>query len=49
MNVNRALGEGLRFRPLEDTVRDTLALAEPVPDAGLTSERERELLDAWLS
>jgi 2'-hydroxyisoflavone reductase len=49
VNVDRALGEGLRFRPLEETVRDTLALADPVPDAGLAPERERELLDAWLS
>ena len=49
VNVDRALKEGLRFRPLEVTVRDTLALAEPTPDAGLTPERERELLDAWLS
>ncbi len=49
-DITRALGAGLRFRPLEDTVRDTLAwdLARggPAPGSeGLTPEREAELLD----
>lgn len=43
---SRALAEGLRFRPLEDTIRDTLAGARETPEAGLTPERERELLAA---
>jgi hypothetical protein len=44
--VSRAIGAGLTFRPLEETVRDTLELAEPVDGAGLTPEREAELLAA---
>jgi 2'-hydroxyisoflavone reductase len=55
----RALATGLTLRPLEDTIRATLAWAEqaPAPEpreigvdrapAGLTRARERELLDAW--
>lgn len=48
----RAEAEGLRFRPLEDTVRATLEwLRGERPDrpwrAGLTPEREAELLAAW--
>ncbi len=46
VDVTPALAEGLRFRPLEQTLRDTLAAAEPTADAGLTPERERELLAA---
>jgi 2'-hydroxyisoflavone reductase len=46
-DVSRALTAGLKFRPLDDTVRGTLELAEPTDDAGLKSERERELLEAW--
>jgi 2'-hydroxyisoflavone reductase len=45
-NVARALGAGLTFRPLDDTVRGTLELAETTADAGLSPERERELLRA---
>jgi len=44
--VTRAVEAGLTFRPLEDTVRDTLDHAEPVEDVGLTPEREAELLVA---
>jgi 2'-hydroxyisoflavone reductase len=47
--VTRAVQRGLRFRPLADTIRDTLAWnAErewpPAEGVGLTQERERELL-----
>jgi 2'-hydroxyisoflavone reductase len=42
--VARALEAGLTFRPLEDTVRDTLEQAEPAEGVGLTPEREAELL-----
>ncbi len=48
-NVRRALAAGLTIRPLEETVRDTLAwaLARPrdyVARAGITPAREAELL-----
>jgi 2'-hydroxyisoflavone reductase len=46
-DVSRALAAGLRTRPVTDTVRDTLALAQPVDGVGLTPEREAELLAAW--
>ena len=49
VDAGRAIGEGLRFRPLEDTVRATLEHAVVTGDAGLFPERERELLEAWLS
>jgi 2'-hydroxyisoflavone reductase len=53
----RASEAGLRIRPLDDTVRDTLAWAQAsgaglvttgaMGDAGLQPEREAELLEAW--
>jgi nucleoside-diphosphate-sugar epimerase len=43
-DVSRALAAGLRFRPLEETVRDTLSQASPVDGVGLAADRERELL-----
>ena len=46
-DVDRALGAGLTFRPLDDTVRATLDQAETTEDAGLKPDRERELLEAW--
>jgi 2'-hydroxyisoflavone reductase len=46
VDVSRALAEGLRFRPLPQTLRETLAAARPTADAGLTPEREQELLAA---
>lgn len=51
-SVARALAAGLTYRPLEETIRDTLAWdATRPPDAprkaGLTPEREAELLAAW--
>lgn len=47
VDVTRAIAAGLRFRPLEETVRATLEHAAPVAGVGLEPERERELLDAW--
>ncbi len=53
-NINRALGKGLTFRPLAETARDTLAWFKSQPQdrqsklrAGLTPEREAEVLTAW--
>lgn len=53
-NVAKALAAGLTIRPLEETVRDTLAWAQTRPPdyqlkAGITAERERDLLTAWHS
>ncbi len=52
--VARASAEGLRPRPLEETVRDTLAwvrsgAAPSDAPAGLDPVKERSVLDAWLS
>jgi 2'-hydroxyisoflavone reductase len=51
VNVDKALKIGLEFRPLRDTVQDTLAWRKTKPDeplrAGLDSEREKELLRKW--
>jgi len=46
-DVSRALGAGLAFRALDDTVRATLEHAETSDAAGLTPDRERELIEAW--
>src|SRR5207302_10710693 len=53
-NINRALSKGLTFRPLAETARDTLAWFKSLPQdrqsklrAGLTPEREAEVLTAW--
>src|SRR5712691_11659916 len=53
-NISRALAKGLTFRPLADTARDTLAWFKSQPQdrqsklrAGLTPEREAEVLSAW--
>ncbi len=48
----KALADGLTFRPLSETVRDTLAWAATRPAdytwrAGLNPERETELLAKW--
>ncbi len=47
----RAVEVGLEFRPLADTVRDTLAWdserGRPKLKAGVSSDRERDLLAAW--
>ena len=52
INCSRAIRNGLRSRPTEETVRDTLAWHSSRPagtqlKAGLTPEREAELLAAW--
>jgi 2'-hydroxyisoflavone reductase len=52
--IERALSKGLTFRPLAETARDTLAWFKSLPQerqsklrAGLTPEREGEVLNAW--
>ncbi len=52
VNCSKAINAGLTFRPLADTVRDTLAWdatrpADVVRRGGLKPEREEELLQAW--
>src|SRR5207248_5847940 len=53
VSIARALAAGLRFRPLEDTARDTLAWERALPkdtrpaSPALTPGREAELLAAW--
>src|SRR5947199_8381443 len=53
-NTSRPLAKGLTFRPLADTARDSLAWFKSLPQdrqsklrAGLTPEREAEVLSAW--
>ena len=49
-DVSRAVGAGLRFRPIAETVADTLGWARSAhPDRGpaMRREREAELLTAW--
>ena len=48
----KAIEKGLSFRPLRETVKDTLDYAHSRPAdhswrAGLTAEDERKLLEAW--
>jgi 2'-hydroxyisoflavone reductase len=50
VNVSKAINAGLEFRPLVDTIRDTIAWSEMRPEdhqwrAGLDPDKERELLD----
>jgi len=46
-STRKAIDAGMRFRPVEETVRDTRAWAGDRPlEAGLDPERERELLKA---
>jgi 2'-hydroxyisoflavone reductase len=54
VSIKRALAKGLTFRPLPDTARATLAWFKSQPPerqaklkAGLTPEREAEVLAAW--
>jgi len=51
LDFSRALAAGLTFRPLAETVRDTLAWAtahpNPNPRAGLAPEKETALLQKW--
>jgi 2'-hydroxyisoflavone reductase len=49
IDVSRAIDAGLAFRPLEDTIRDTIAWVETRPEdhewrAGLNPDKERILL-----
>ncbi|HLO29471.1 MAG TPA: NAD-dependent epimerase/dehydratase family protein [Anaerolineales bacterium] len=51
LDISKAIRAGLKFRPLEETVRDTLEWAKTRPpdhewQAGLTAEREAEALAA---
>lgn len=50
VDISKALQAGLKFLPLETTVRDTLQWASARPEdhqwkAGLSAEREKQLLD----
>jgi 2'-hydroxyisoflavone reductase len=54
VSIKRALDKGLTFRPLAETARDTLTWLRAQPKerqeklkAGLTPEREAEVLAAW--
>jgi len=51
-NCNKAFANRLKFRPLENTIKDTLEYCQSRPKdyqwkAGLSSERETELLKKW--
>ena len=53
-NIDKALAAGLTFRPLATTVADLLAWYRGLPAerqaevrAGITREKEAELLKAW--
>jgi 2'-hydroxyisoflavone reductase len=52
VNCEKAISEGLTFRPLSETIRDTYEWSKSRPDtqelkAGLTREREIKLLQEW--
>ena len=47
LDVSKAIAAGLRFRPLRETILDTLKSAEPTAEAGLGPRRESDLLEAW--
>ncbi len=49
INCSKAIGEGLMFRPVAETVRDTLAWRGKDAElkVGLSREQERELLGEW--
>jgi nucleoside-diphosphate-sugar epimerase len=54
LNCSKAIAAGLKFRSVEETAKDTLAWYKSTPDdrrskpkAGLTPEREAEVLAAW--
>lgn len=52
-NVQRAIGAGMGFRPLADTIRDTLTWYDSIQGdektwpAGMKAEREAALIQAW--
>jgi 2'-hydroxyisoflavone reductase len=51
MDVSKAIDAGLTFRPIEDTIQDTLdwvdSMENPPGDAGLSPEREQALLQTY--
>ena len=52
IDVSRAIAEGMSFRPLEETARDTLAWDGTRPEdveykAGISQERHVALLERW--
>ncbi len=55
IDVSKALGQGLTFRPISETIRNTLGWRRNEPaerrgkpmKSGLTSEKESELLKKW--
>jgi 2'-hydroxyisoflavone reductase len=53
VDIQRAIAAGITFRPIADTVRDTLQWAKaergdkPFARNGLPAEREKELLEKW--
>ena len=54
VDASGAVADGLRFRPLAETMRETLDFWEQLPEerraeprAGLSAEREAEVLAAW--
>lgn len=52
VSIARALADGLTFRPIEDTIRDTLDWIRSLPAerpkrAGLAPEKEAEVLRKW--
>ena len=47
IDVRKAIGAGLTFRSVDDTVAATLAETTVVPGIGLDPEREAEILAAW--
>lgn len=54
IDCRKAIGAGLRFRPVDETARDTLAWWKTLPDerrqktrAGLSAQREQAILAAW--
>ena len=54
VNCEKARAAGLRFRPLAETIRDTLEWDHSRPAsmprrAGLSREREMEVLEGWRS
>lgn len=56
IDVRKAVAKGLKFRPVEETARDTLAWWKTLPEdrrakmkAGLSAEREAEALKALLT
>jgi 2'-hydroxyisoflavone reductase len=46
-DTTRALAAGLTFRPLEETIEDTLENASVVDGVGISREQEAALLEEW--